>query len=480
MADAARIPVPHHPQPPDRAASKPRGDRSLGRVAEDLVSSAERDSVRIVAAAKAEVQQTLLRSHHELHLLAAQTQAMLDLLQARELDERISRRSPADVSAIAASARHVLSRLMRESRAELAALASQPMPAAPIARLPAPVVVSPAAEPEHFAARLSRWMRGRRPPSTLLAAAAILILTFAGAWWALRQRADGPAGDGMPVATAGGTPAPMEVDIEARRPVWIRVAVDGQSDAGRLFRAGEKRRITAGREVAIRAGDAGAVFMSINGGRPAALGRDGQVITRRVRPPAEAGGNPAAGQTGDGLEERVPTAPSAPATGDSTGAGPPTATSSLDGSEERRQQAGRSAPAHAPGAVAGNAPAPVRSELTVAAERWLEAYYAGDRDRMAAASLTTVTISDERAPNERLPGGIAGVQRTLDEASVQVFGSDALLTAKLIERTGNGVAGAAGESVAFISQMWTNRTGEWRLTQVRIVSAAALDRAFKR
>jgi len=127
--------------------------------------------------------------------------------------------------------------------------------------------------------------------------------------------------------------------------------------------------------------------------------------------------------------------------------------------------------AAAPSGASGAA----RDELIGVAERWLDAYYLKDSSRLAALSTPTMTLSDERTPDDRLPAGLAGVRRSLSDATVQVFGSDAILTAKLSERDAGG-----RESSGFISQMWTRRGGAWQVTDVRIVSAAAVARAFRR
>jgi len=95
---------------------------------------------------------------------------------------------------------------------------------------------------------------------------------------------------------------------------------------------------------------------------------------------------------------------------------------------------------------------------------------------MGALSTSSVTVTDERTTDERLPAGLTGVRRTLGDANVQVFGADAILTAKVIERA----EGDGRESAGFISQMWTRRGGVWQVTDVRIVSAAAVARAFRR
>lgn len=136
-------------------------------------------------------------------------------------------------------------------------------------------------------------------------------------------------------------------------------------------------------------------------------------------------------------------------------------------------------PARTPPAPSG-ALAPFTSDdLLPAAERWLEAYYVQDQQRLAALSRGRPTVSDERAESERLPAGLANVRRTVEEAKVHVYGTTAILTARVTERAGTGAPGAGPEAVAFVSQMWTQRAGGWELDEVRIVSAAAVSRAFR-
>lgn len=127
------------------------------------------------------------------------------------------------------------------------------------------------------------------------------------------------------------------------------------------------------------------------------------------------------------------------------------------------------------GTSAVTVPAASGDALTASAERWLDAYYRQDHRAMAAVASPHLTVSDERAASERLPAGLQHVTRTLEEPNVQRYGSDAIVTGRMSERTPDGRAA----SIALISQLWTRRSGEWRLTQVRIVSAAAAAHAFR-
>jgi hypothetical protein len=61
--------------------------------------------------------------------------------------------------------------------------------------------------------------------------------------------------------------------------VWVRITVDGMTDAGRVFAAGERRDIT-GNRVSVRAGNAGALTVSADGAPVALFGPEGVPLTR--------------------------------------------------------------------------------------------------------------------------------------------------------------------------------------------------------
>jgi hypothetical protein len=88
-------------------------------------------------------------------------------------------------------------------------------------------------------------------------------------------------------------------------------------------------------------------------------------------------------------------------------------------------------------------------------------------------------VSDERAPDERVPAGAAGRRWTILDTTVQHHGVDAVVTARLIETGESPGSGRPVKFEAFASQMWTNRGGTWQVYETRIVSAAALRRAFR-
>ena len=96
---------------------------------------------------------------------------------------------------------------------------------------------------------------------------------------------------------------------------------------------------------------------------------------------------------------------------------------------------------------------------------------------MVAISGAAVNVADDRTEAERLPRGLAGVRRSLDDVNLQVFGSEAMLTAKMTERMEDVSAGKMSQATSFVSHMWSQRNGTWQLHDVRIVSASALTRA---
>ena len=82
-----------------------------------------------------------------------------------------------------------------------------------------------------------------------------------------------------------GSSAPR-TEITALRRVWVRVVVDGTSEVERELQPQDRVPLRPGRTSVIRAGDAGAIRLTINGKDQGALGDDGEVLTRTVKVPA--------------------------------------------------------------------------------------------------------------------------------------------------------------------------------------------------
>ena len=116
--------------------------------------------------------------------------------------------------------------------------------------------------------------------------------------------------------------------------------------------------------------------------------------------------------------------------------------------------------------------------MTAQVTRWLDAYYRQDRATMTAIA-PAASIADDRPDKERLPRGLAGVKRSLDDVKFRIFSeSEAMLTARMTERMENAGAGQMASAVSFVSHMWTLRNGTWYMHDVRIVSASTLNRAL--
>jgi hypothetical protein len=81
---------------------------------------------------------------------------------------------------------------------------------------------------------------------------------------------------------------PPQAEIVTLRPVWLRVLVDGERTIEREVKGNERIPLRARRTIAIRAGDAGAVRMMLNGQDQGLLGRTGEVISRTFTVPGAA------------------------------------------------------------------------------------------------------------------------------------------------------------------------------------------------
>jgi hypothetical protein len=89
-------------------------------------------------------------------------------------------------------------------------------------------------------------------------------------------------GAARPATAARPAPAavPLRVELRTERESWLRVMVDGERRLERLVPAGQTLVLDAASTVVVRAGDAGAVTVSVNGGAPEVMGRDGRVADR--------------------------------------------------------------------------------------------------------------------------------------------------------------------------------------------------------
>jgi hypothetical protein len=262
-------------------------------------------------------------------------------------------------------------------------------------------------------------------------------------------------------------------------------------------------RLNAKQSVLLRVGDAGAVFVSVNNGRAAPLGLDGQVVTRQFvventerqaesRAPTS-GPDPqvAPNQNPSPLAAPIAAAPpSAAPLGPNavpllqpvaaTPSRPPVAASSNSGLEPgppppARPEATVPPVSAARPDLATPGLAPPASAVVAASRQWLDAYQRQDRAAMASLQTERLQVADERRNEERLPANV-DVNRTLDRISVQIAADTAVLTAVMTERSSDNVV---PPRVSPISQVWEYRGNQWRVSQVRLVSEARLNQIFR-
>jgi hypothetical protein len=177
-----------------------------------------------------------------------------------------------------------------------------PSPAQRAAADAAPAVPAPTSMPsEHPAVDQQavdpapRPRPGRRhAPATYGIAAATIILVAAGSYFVSRkpkQPTEVPRAAIPPSASAPAHPAPTEPApapaasqesvVTTTSAVWVRVIADGVPIVERQLPPNTRLPFTARESIVIRAGDAGAIRLTIQGVDQGTLGRTGEVVTRR-------------------------------------------------------------------------------------------------------------------------------------------------------------------------------------------------------
>ena len=86
-----------------------------------------------------------------------------------------------------------------------------------------------------------------------------------------------------PSAPAAATRA-LVIRVQASRPCWIGLTADGRKES-RLLGQGEEIVRESDSDIVLRAGDAGALMVTVNGRRLSPLGDEGEVVTRRFSAP---------------------------------------------------------------------------------------------------------------------------------------------------------------------------------------------------
>jgi hypothetical protein len=323
----------------------------------------------------------------------------------------------------------------------------------------------------------------RRPFRGLLAAAASLgaVAVMGTALWVYRPQANAasksPAGSAKPTAgtnasvdsraastntasnprgpipdaraAGSGARAPLSIQVALRRPSWMRLTTDGRVTAERLFKPGESQYLSATREISIRAGNAGAVTVAVDGRQPVALGREGEAITRRfavdapqVKPaaPAPATSAPARPNPSVPIARSQQPQTDRPTSAEASAGRPlvpsnvvrpgAAATTAAPPARTADQQTVAPAPATSapaplaaalrPSATTASTPpatqASLQESLTNVASRHLDAYYRQDRAMMSALA-PQANVSDDRDVKEKLPAGLNGVRRSFESVS---------------------------------------------------------------
>ena len=255
----------------------------------------------------------------------------------------------------------------------------------------------------------------------------------------------------------------LSLTLEVRRPVWLRINADDGVDSGRMYQQGERRTIQATREIVMRAGDAGAVFVSLGGGAPVPLGPDGQVRTRRFAREEgaatdQAGQGPTPTQ-GSAVPPLLQAVPGAFAGGTAPGVSPAAAVDP--------ENAVSTSTADRPDQVvtAADYDAAAEREILERHQRWFDAFERGDPATMASLAIDNFSLLDQRP--ERAP--VAGpVERTIHDVRVQVTaGIGAVLSGRITETTTTNDGPVA--TVAMLSEVWIRQGEEWKLVSVRLV-----------
>ena len=410
----------------------------------------------IVTGARRDVREVLLEAQSELVALAE---------EARELRARIATQHSRPQE------------LTTAGHSSTAAAAHEPAPAPTPVPEPAPVSFSARSHGEIDVVGIDYTPLASTPrvwiaiaAAVIFAAVGVVLFLSSGSRAAspaapqslrpeLSQASGVPAARGeaaiaaAPLGSSPQDPSVLSLTVDVRRPAWIRTTVDGRADSGRLFAAGEKRTLTAREAIVMRAGDAGAVFVSVNGGQARALGLDGHVVSRRF-------GNPAV------PPQPRPAVLQAAADSDSTPSAP---------AREVEPAAGDVGTTGRAETVASARPVPVpvaEREILRATQQWFEAYFAGNAQAMRNIATPDFAMVDERGEGQRLPAATNAVDRGLQQVRIEVAGDAAVISARLTERA--NVNGQVREYVSLVSGVWVRADGMWRLMGVRFMDPAKI------
>jgi Domain of unknown function (DUF4115) len=153
----------------------------------------------------------------------------------------------------------------------------------PAVQAPVPPRQAPPVIPVSATVRTARKTnRGIVIGAGAVAAVAFVVWMWRGSSPAVQS----PPATASPAAQAPATPPPapekppaparaLNVELTTLRPVWMRVTVDGSKVLERVVPEGQTIPVGADSTIAIRAGDGGAVRLSVGGKDQGVLGKDG-------------------------------------------------------------------------------------------------------------------------------------------------------------------------------------------------------------
>jgi len=444
--------------PPPRT-SQPDVTAQRERLREELLAAAEEESAAIVEAARQEITVTVRRARRDLRLIRAQLQ--LAGVEPRQLPmAELDPRHVARIASVASLEDETESPLSSEDL-EGAALTEVTAAAPAVSRR----LISPGVIVAFMAVLfVTGAVIGWRYVEPAAQSSPARASTHAGARATVQpQTITRATGDGDPPAVLSPAAAPATIRLQTIRPVWMRIDMDGAGDVGREYPAGVTRAFAPTRSLVIRAGDAGAVLLSMGQGQASPLGASGQVVTRRIAP----------GDTAETAAVAKPSVP-APAPASAPAAATPASVPALvEKSAAARDAADLpgppvSTPAPATGqrpAVALPAPAvegETQSAVFAGHVQWLDAYTRGDQPAIAALAADGYSVRDERT------GRTANASRTttplqVADVHIDLAGIGAVLTARLR----SSVDGVPNESL--LSEVWVRGAQQrWSLLGVRI------------
>jgi Domain of unknown function (DUF4115) len=165
----------------------------------------------------------------------------------------------------------------------------------------------PSSESRNVPAALAGGRRSRRlvrpftvAAAAVIVAAALFLVRQNRSHDAARLSSETPTAPAVPAAASRPDTPPVvqppppatttgSAELTALRPVWVRVLVDGQPVLERELPANARIPLAAKESIVIRAGNAGALRLSIAGTDQGSFGREGQVVTKTFKVPSSQG-----------------------------------------------------------------------------------------------------------------------------------------------------------------------------------------------